>query len=187
MFLAAKVEEIFAPEISDFVYITDDAYTSKEIRRMELKMINTLHFDLCPPIALNFLRRCSKAGGVDILQHSMAKFILEQSLLDYALVSTPPSHMAAAALHLSLLLTEEDEEITDVNSVWNINLQHYSSYSSSQLMPTVRKLANMVDKSENNTKLQAVRTKYSSTKFMSVAKLPQLKGRMMSKICNKQK
>ena len=25
MFLAAKVEEIFAPEISDFVYITDDA------------------------------------------------------------------------------------------------------------------------------------------------------------------
>ena len=186
MFLAAKVEEIFAPEISDFVYITDDAYTSKEIRHMELKMINTLHFDLCPPIALNFQRRFSKAGIVDILQNSMAKFILEQSLLDYALVS-PPSHMAAAAIHLSLLLTEEDEEITDLNSVWNINLQHYSSYSSSQLMPTVRKLANMVDKAENNTKLQAVRIKYSSTKFMSVAKLPQLKGEMMSKLCNKQK
>ena len=116
----------------------------------------------------------------------MAKFILEQSLLDYTLVSTPPSHMAAAALHLSILLTE-DEEISDVNSVWNINLQHYSSYSSNQLMPTVRKLANMVNKAENNTKLQAVRTKYSSTKFMSVAKLPQLKGGMMSKLCNKQK
>eukprot|EP00091_Calanus_sinicus_P020568 TRINITY_DN568_c0_g1_i5.p1 TRINITY_DN568_c0_g1~~TRINITY_DN568_c0_g1_i5.p1 ORF type:complete len:116 (+),score=38.67 TRINITY_DN568_c0_g1_i5:34-348(+) len=29
MFLAAKVEEIFAPEISDFVYITDNAYTGE--------------------------------------------------------------------------------------------------------------------------------------------------------------
>eukprot|EP00091_Calanus_sinicus_P014566 TRINITY_DN32169_c0_g1_i1.p1 TRINITY_DN32169_c0_g1~~TRINITY_DN32169_c0_g1_i1.p1 ORF type:complete len:153 (+),score=47.03 TRINITY_DN32169_c0_g1_i1:44-460(+) len=59
MFLAAKVEEIFAPEISDFVYITDDAYTSKEIRHTELKMISTLHFDL----VLNFIEllRVSRA------------------------------------------------------------------------------------------------------------------------------
>ena len=55
MFLAAKVEEIFAPEISDFVYITDNAYTGEEIRHMELKIINALNFDLCRPISLNFL------------------------------------------------------------------------------------------------------------------------------------
>ena len=78
MFLAAKVEEIFAPEISDFVYITDDAYTGKEIRHMELKIINALNFDLCRPISLNFLRRFSKGGDVDMLQYAVAKFILEQ-------------------------------------------------------------------------------------------------------------
>merc|ERR1712096_587633 len=47
MFLASKVEEIFAPEVSDFVYITDSAYTGEEIRHMELKILNALNFDLC--------------------------------------------------------------------------------------------------------------------------------------------
>ena len=181
MFLASKVEEIFAPEVSDFVYITDNAYTGEEIRHMELKILNALNFDLCRPISLNFLRRFSKAGDVDLLQHSVAKYILEQGLLDYSLASLQPSLMAASALHLSLLLTDADETAS-FNSVWNINLQYYSAYSSKQLMPTVKKLASMLAKAEN-AKLQAVRSKYSSVKFMKVAVLPQLKGGMMTRLC----
>jgi len=177
MFLASKVEEIFAPEISDFVYITDNAYTGEEIKHMELKIINALNFDLCRPISLNFLRRFSKAGDVDLLQHSVAKFILEQGLLDYALVSYKPSHMAAAALNLSLLVTEGVQV-----KLWNKNLEYYSGYSSNQLMPTVKKMANMIVKSEAG-KLHAVRTKYSSVKFMKVAMLPQVKSGI-SKLCN---
>jgi len=172
MFLAAKVEEIFAPEISDFVYITDNAYTGEEIRHMELKIINALNFDLCRPISLNFLRRFSKAGDVDLVQHSIAKYILEQSLLDYSMVSYQPSHMAASALYLSLIMTEKE-----VSSVWNANLQHYSAYSTTQLMPTVKRMASMISKADS-TKLQAVRTKYSSVKFMKVALLPEVTGVM---------
>lgn len=176
MFLAAKVEEIFAPEISDFVYITDNAYTGEDIRHMELKIINALNFDLCRPISLNFLRRFSKAGDVDLLQHALAKFILEQGLLDYTLVSFKPSLMAAAALHLALLVTEVGD-VSSLSSVWSLNLQHYSAYSSMDLMPTVKKMASMLIKAENN-KLQAVRAKYSTIKFMKVAVLPQMKGKI---------
>jgi len=176
MFLASKVEEIFAPEISDFVYITDNAYTGAEIRHMELKILGCLDFDLCRPISLNFLRRFSKAGDVDLLQHSVAKYILEQGLLEYSLVSYKPSYLAAAALHLSLLATEGVGK-----DVWSMNLQHYSGYSSTQLMSTVTRMANMILKSES-TKLQAVRMKYSSVKFMKVAMLPKVKLGM-SRLC----
>merc|ERR1719187_3026929 len=31
MFISSKVEEMYAPEINDFVYITDNAYTAGEI------------------------------------------------------------------------------------------------------------------------------------------------------------
>ena len=56
MFLVSKIEEVYAPAVSDFVYITDNAYTEVEIRQMELRIIRALNFDLCQPISLNFLR-----------------------------------------------------------------------------------------------------------------------------------
>ena len=62
MFIASKVEEIYSPEINDFVYITDNAYSSAEIREMELRMLRTLGFNFSRPHPLHFLRRNSKAG-----------------------------------------------------------------------------------------------------------------------------
>jgi hypothetical protein len=38
MFVASKYEEMYAPEIQDFVYITDNAYTKRDILRMEIKV-----------------------------------------------------------------------------------------------------------------------------------------------------
>ena len=76
MFLASKVEEMYAPEINDFVYITDNAYTAGEIRQMELRILNTLGFNFSRPLPLHFLRRNSKAGDVDVQQHTLAKVSL---------------------------------------------------------------------------------------------------------------
>merc|ERR1711936_1129901 len=76
MFIASKYEEMYAPEIGDFVYITDRAYTEPQIREMEMKILSTLSFDLGRPLPLHFLRRNSKAGNVDALTHTMAKYIM---------------------------------------------------------------------------------------------------------------
>ena len=54
----------YAPEIGDFVYITDNAYTQSQIREMEIKIMGVLKFDLGRPLPLHFLRRNSKAGQV---------------------------------------------------------------------------------------------------------------------------
>merc|ERR1712241_1291703 len=108
MFIASKVEEMYAPEINDFVYITDNAYSATEIRQMELRILRTINFGLGSPLPLHFLRRNSKAGDVDVLQHTVAKYLLEMSLLEYDMAHVPPSLMAAAALFLSLRLLEPD-------------------------------------------------------------------------------
>ncbi len=39
MLIACKYEEMYPPEIGDFVYITDHAYTSSQIRKMEIRYI----------------------------------------------------------------------------------------------------------------------------------------------------
>ena len=35
MFIASKYEEIYPPDVSEFVYITDDTYTKRQVLRME--------------------------------------------------------------------------------------------------------------------------------------------------------
>merc|ERR1712183_271210 len=173
MFLVSKIEEVYAPAVSDFVYITDNAYDEAEIRQMELRIIRALNFDLCQPIALNFLRRYSKAGDVDVLQHSLAKYTLEVCLLDYYLVSTSGSLLAAASLCLSLLLLDPSQSL---ETVWNQTLSFYSGYTPEQVLEVVPKLATNMTKMHRSTKLQAVRNKYKSGKFMKVADLGELKS-----------
>jgi hypothetical protein len=45
MFVAAKYEEMFAPEVGDFVYIHDNAYVKAEILRMEKAIVRALNFN----------------------------------------------------------------------------------------------------------------------------------------------
>lgn len=39
LFLFSKFEEIYAPEVNEFVFITDDTYTRQQVLRMEHLMI----------------------------------------------------------------------------------------------------------------------------------------------------
>lgn len=181
MFIASKVEEMYAPEINDFVYITDNAYSSAEIRQMELKLLNTLSFNFSRPLPLHFLRRNSKAGDVDVLQHTVAKYLVEISLLEYDIAHFPPSLMAAAALFLSLRILEPSATLA---TVWTPTLQYYSTYNTRELLPLVCKLAQVILKAKDG-KLQAVHTKYMSKKFMKVGELSDLSGEIVVKLAKK--
>jgi len=180
MFLAAKVEEVYAPAISDFVYISDNAYNEEQIKKTELKILRALNFNMFQPISLHFLRRFSKAGDVDVLQHNLAKYALEVGLLDYSLVSVSNSLLAAAALFLSLLLLEPSD---CTKTVWNSSLAFYSQYTREDLVSTSAMLAGgIVAISHKSSKLQAVRNKYQSAKFLKVADLKVLKSDSLAKL-----
>ena len=67
MWIASKYEEMYAPEVADFVYITDNAYSKQDIRDMEQLILRKLDFSMGKPLCLHFLRRDSKAGQVQTL------------------------------------------------------------------------------------------------------------------------
>lgn len=50
-----KYEEIYPPEIGEFVYITDDTYTKAQVLRMEKLLLKVLSFDLCAPTTHTYL------------------------------------------------------------------------------------------------------------------------------------
>ena len=171
MWIAAKYEEIFAPAISDLVYLTDGAHDGDAIRRVEKDILRTINFSLGMPLPLHFLRRNSKAAGVDALRHAMAKYFMETTLQEYSFAHVAPSQLAAAALCLSCRVVADGG---DAKIRWQDKMVHYSGYEESQLEPLMSSIATFVVASKTSTKLTAVREKYSSPKLMSVAVSPLL-------------
>ena len=64
MFIASKYEERYPPEVTDFVFVTDSAYTAAQIRKMEMDILRVLDFSIGRPQPIQFLRRASKIGDV---------------------------------------------------------------------------------------------------------------------------
>jgi len=178
MLVASKYEEIYAPEVKDFVYITDRAYTEKDILRMEIRILATLKFDLGRPLPLHFLRRASKAGGVEAATHTLAKYIVELSLGVYSLCDLPPSKLSAAALALSMRLLDP---ASNLESVWSNNLVHYTKYTLDEIRPTIERLATVLTNAPS-AKLATVYQKYSNKKFMKIARIPVLEDPALRKI-----
>uniref|UniRef100_A0A3Q3AL12 G2/mitotic-specific cyclin-B2 n=2 Tax=Kryptolebias marmoratus TaxID=37003 RepID=A0A3Q3AL12_KRYMA len=169
MLLACKYEEIYAPEVGDFAYITDNAYTKSQILVMEQLILRSLNFQLGRPLPLHFLRQASKVANSDVKKHTLAKYLMELTLLDYDMVHYRPSEIAAASLCFSQLLFGWQP--------WSPMQQRYSTYDEAHLKPIMQHVAkNVVLVNEGKTKFQAVKNKYSTNKLLKISLIPELKS-----------
>lgn len=101
MLIASKYEEIYAPEVRDFVYITDKAYSKEEILQMEQTMLRQLSFNVTSPSSYRFLERFSKVVGSDTLLFNLSRYIIELPLIEYKMLKYNPSNLAASAIYLA--------------------------------------------------------------------------------------
>ncbi|XP_062051163.1 cyclin-A1-like [Lepus europaeus] len=100
--LASKYEEIYPPEVDEFVYITDDTYTKRQLLRMEHLLLKVLAFDLTVPTTNQFLLQYMRHQGVCIRTENLAKYVAELSLLEAdPFLKYLPSLIAAAAYCLA--------------------------------------------------------------------------------------
>ncbi|XP_045513145.1 G2/mitotic-specific cyclin-B3 isoform X3 [Pieris brassicae] len=163
LFIASKFDERIPPLVDDFLYICDGAYTLNQLIKMEIKIVKTIDFDLGIPLSYRFLRRYARCARVSMPTLTLARFILEQCLLEYSLVSLSDSKMAAAALYVALRMKNVSE--------WTPTLQHYTGYALSEILP-IALLQNAVLHKKPKSAISTVRNKYSHSIFFEVAKLP---------------
>jgi hypothetical protein len=112
LFIAAKYEEVICPSVSNFLYMADGGYTDEEIIAAEKYVLTTLNFDLSYPNPMHFLRRVSKAEGYDIQSRTVAKYLMEISLVDERFLSIEPSRLAASATWMARLVLGRDEWVS---------------------------------------------------------------------------
>merc|ERR1712025_1403024 len=73
----------------------------------------------------------------------------------------------------------------EIGNTWTPTLQHYSTYTTKEILPVVCKLSQNLLKREES-KLKAVHAKYMNKKFMKVGELADLQGEIVQKLAKKQ-
>ena len=167
MLLASKYEEIWAPEVRDFVYISDKAYTREQIIEMEKDMLSELGFHLTVPTPFHFLSRFFKAAGADKQMQLLSNFLVECALVDYGALKFSNSMLAASCVYVAMRCLNKGR--------WDANMKIHTRYAESDILECADAVSRL-QRAAPTANLSAVYKKYSNDKFMAVAKIAPADG-----------
>ncbi|XP_055914775.1 G2/mitotic-specific cyclin-B3 [Eupeodes corollae] len=166
LFIASKYDERTPPLIEDFLYICDGAYSHDELIKMEKTTLKTINYDLGIPLSYRFLRRYARCAKVPMPTLTLARYILEFSLMDYETIFFSDSKMACAALMIALRMNGEVD-------AWTKTLVHYTGYTLEDFKHIIPVLNAGLHRKPKDT-IKTIRSKYSHKIFHEVAKCPLL-------------
>ncbi|KAI3468283.1 hypothetical protein Pfo_024946 [Paulownia fortunei] len=169
MLIASKYEEICAPPVEEFCFITDNTYTKEEVVKMESRLLNFLGFQLSVPTTKKFLRRFIQAAQVSYKVPSvelefLANYLAELTLIEYNFLKFLPSLIAASAVFLARWTLDQSDH------PWNPTLEHYTRHKTSELKSAVLELQEL-QLNTTGCMLNAIREKYKQSKFKCVSTL----------------
>ncbi|KAK4345907.1 hypothetical protein RND71_036083 [Anisodus tanguticus] len=186
MLIASKYEEIWAPEVNDFVCISDRAYSHQQVLSMEKRILGQLEWYLTVPTPYVFLVRFIKAAVSDAQMNdvtvlnscnvtsmeNMVCFLAELGLMNYATNIYCPSVIAASAVYVA-------RHTLHWSPFWNETLKLHTGFSESQLLGCAKLLVSYhVEAPEH--KLKVIYKKYSSSLRGAAALNPPAKSLLAS-------
>ena len=100
MLISCKYEEIYSPEVFDFVYITENSYEKKDIINLEFEILKMLEFNVTIPTSNNFYEIISSLLNFNTQEFYLGKYLLELFLLDYRSLKYKPSEIANTVCYI---------------------------------------------------------------------------------------
>ncbi|PIO68924.1 cyclin domain protein [Teladorsagia circumcincta] len=154
-FIACKFEERSPPLIDDFMYVCDEQFDRPQMIQAEIKVLDTINYDIGFPLSYRYVRRYARVTKTDMPKLTLARYILETSLMFYEFIGVSESLMAAAAILLAFKM--HDKEAT-----WSPILHKYSGYKADDVEPLMWELNHMLHKRRiMYERLETVFSKYS--------------------------
>ncbi|KAG7089764.1 hypothetical protein E1B28_011418 [Marasmius oreades] len=159
MLIAAKYEEIMAPSVEEFVFMTEKGFTKEEILKGECIILQSLDFQIshyCSPYS--WMRRISKADDYDLQTRTLGKFLIEVTLLDHRFLGAKSSLIAAVGMYSARTMLGGD---------WNDAFVFHSGFTEEQLLPGHHLIGEKLAE-KGFTKLYLYR-KYANKKFLKAS------------------
>ncbi|KAK6923859.1 Cyclin, N-terminal [Dillenia turbinata] len=169
MLIASKYEEIWAPEVNDFVCISDRAYSHQQVLVMEKSILGRLEWYLTVPTPYVFLARFIKASIPDEQLENLVYFYAELGIMNYnTSIVYCPSMLAASAVYAARCTLSK-------TPAWSETLRLHTGLSESQLIDCAKLLVGFHSAAPEG-KLRVIYRKYSNSERGSVALLSPAKS-----------
>ena len=165
MLIAAKYEEIYVPKIEDFVDITDNTYTKKQILKQEFNILKNLDYEITFPTIYRFLERYHilSQGTQEVFM--LACYLSELSLIEVKMNKWVPSRIACSVLYLSKKMLKQPQP-------WSREMQTMTQLTERQVRDSAREICLLINLAHQKAVFEPIFKKYSTTKFLRVAQVP---------------
>jgi hypothetical protein len=162
LFIASKVEEIYPPNLRDFIKIADRTYSKKEFLDMEQRVLKTLQFRVTFVTPLQFLRVFSRVLQNGAVPHTLANYLMQVAMTNISLMfDYLPSEIAAGAEYLAKYSLNEPID-------WNESIIVVSLDKAKQVARDIYNTVAIL----KNLELNALSKLYGQEKNLSVSKIP---------------
>lgn len=174
LLIACKYEEIYPPELKDFVFITDRAYTKEDVLQMEQLILWALAFDLNFPTSYRFLERYMRMLGEDPNVMTLSLFLMELAHVDIRMIQYPTSVIAAASLcqaykSITRRLHPDTPDMEKrIENYIRDSLGFNKDIAKVEMFLLCSKELQFLQVRSLNSSLQAVRKKYQGPEFAAV-------------------
>lgn len=163
LLIAAKFEEIYPPDVTEFVYITDDTYSKQQVLKMEQVVLKVLCFDVATPTPYAFLLRFAEVSKCPDTVTYLAQYFCELALMDDdPYLQYLPSIIAGAALCLA--------NHTLNRHPWGQDLINFSGYEVHAFRECIHSLYSTFCNAQSREQ-KAVYEKFKNSKYHAVAHL----------------
>ena len=126
MLIACKYEEIYSPEVFDFVYITENSYEKKDIIELEMEILVLLDFNVTVPTSNSFYEIISSSLSFSTQEFFLGKYLLELFLLDYRSLKYKASEIANTVCFI-IVTHRRNNDLTYLNETANEFMYNYTN------------------------------------------------------------
>lgn len=172
MWISSKYNEIYAPEMRDFVRVSNNVFTTHQLEMKEKAILRELDFEITVPTVYTFTRRLLEVARPHLVgerqdrSRHVAMYFVEYAIHDTETLPYPPSLIAATAVYLGIVMTKSGS--------WFPDLEQVSGYTRSELTELTRTMRDYI--LDPNAIVKSVRDRYRKPEFGGVSNLVTKRG-----------
>lgn len=176
LFIACKYEEIYYPDIMEFLDSAPGNFTKKQLLKFELDILSKLNYDIFIASSYQFLtcvflnlygesdiNKLKDKNKDAIKLFYLSNYLLELTLLDYKMLRYDSSVKACASVYIA-------KKLNYIESAWSQDLKSIFPVIESEVRTCAKELTDLIN-FINNSKLKYCSKKYSSDKYLNIIKV----------------